>query len=49
MQRPAVQGSVRTMMLRPYLPDWLKDERAEFVLEIVSALTLAAVALWWWV
>ena len=36
-------------MLRPYLPDWLKDERTEFVLEIVSALTLAAVALWWWV
>jgi hypothetical protein len=33
-------------MLRPYLPAWLKDERVEFALEIISALTLAVAVIW---
>ena len=31
-------------MLKSYMPDWLKDDRTEFVLEIVSALGLGFVA-----
>lgn len=27
-------------MLRPYLPTWLKTEKAEFALEVISALAL---------
>jgi hypothetical protein len=34
-------------MLRPYLPVWLKDEHTEFVLEVISALALLLVAIWW--
>jgi len=34
-------------MLRRYMPSWLKKDRTEFVLEIVSALGLAFVALRW--
>jgi hypothetical protein len=34
-------------MLRRYLP-WLKDERAEFVLEVVSTLSLAVAIAWYW-
>jgi hypothetical protein len=34
-------------MLKRYMPSWLKDQRTEFVLEIVSALGLAFVALRW--
>jgi hypothetical protein len=34
-------------MLRSYMPDWLKDDRTEFVLETVSALGLALVSIWW--
>jgi hypothetical protein len=34
-------------MLRRYMPSWLKKDRTEFVLEIVSALGLAFVTLRW--
>ena len=34
-------------MLRSYMPNWLKDDRTEAVLEIVSALGLAVAATWW--
>ena len=34
-------------MLRRYMPSWIKKDRTEFVLEIVSALGLAFVALRW--
>jgi hypothetical protein len=34
-------------MLRPYFPSWMKDERAEFTLELLSALTLLFAVIWW--
>jgi hypothetical protein len=34
-------------MLRPYLPLWIKEERTEFALEVLSALSLAISAIWY--
>lgn len=35
-------------MLRRYMPAWAKNERTEFVLEVVSAVALAFSTTWWW-
>jgi hypothetical protein len=35
------------VVLRPYLPTWIKDERTEFALEMVSALVLTVAFIWW--
>jgi hypothetical protein len=34
------------MMLRPYLPAWVKEQRTEFALEMASALILAVAVIW---
>jgi hypothetical protein len=37
-----------TMMLRPYLPAWIKEERVEFALDMASTLILTVAVIWWW-
>jgi hypothetical protein len=34
-------------MLRPYFPAWIRDERAEFALEMIWALVLTVAVIWW--
>ena len=34
-------------MLRPYFPAWLRDERTEFALEVISALLFGAALVCW--
>jgi hypothetical protein len=34
------------MMLRLYLPQWMKHERTEFALEVLSALALVISFIW---
>ena len=34
-------------MLRPYLPSWVKDERNEFALEVLSAFSLVFSTVWY--
>jgi hypothetical protein len=36
------------MMLRTYLPAWIKEERVEFALDMASALILTVAVIWWW-
>jgi hypothetical protein len=33
-------------MLKPFLPLWLREERAEFILEVLGALCLILATAW---
>ena len=39
--------SGRTLMLRSYLPSWMKEGSTELALEVLSALGLAISAIWY--